>query len=95
MPPTSTKYDITAALKEKGITNWNKNLKILDSIDKLDLPVVYTVRVKYLRDYCKTRIKSYNYISFDVNTNSEQYKGAIDSCNTQMNAIIDSLKNGN
>jgi rhomboid protease GluP len=95
MPATATKYEITAALNEKGIHNWNKNLKILDSMDKLDLPVVYTVRVKHLRDYCKIRIKSYNYISFDINTNSEQYKGAIDSCNTQMSAIIDSLKNGN
>jgi rhomboid protease GluP len=95
MAQNSSNNDIVAALKEKGIDNWNKNLKVIDSIDKLDLPVAFRVRDDKLRQYCQLRIKSYNYILEDVAANSRQHRSAIDSCNVQLQAIVDSLKSNN
>jgi rhomboid protease GluP len=95
MTHNSSNDGIITAFKEKGIDNWNKNLKVIDSIDKLDLPVGFRVRGDKLRRYCLLRIKSYNYIIEDVSTNSRQYRSAIDSCNIQLLAIVDSLKSSN
>lgn len=95
MVKNSSNDDIIAALKTKGIDNWNKNLKVIDSIDKLDLPVEFRVRDNKLRQYCRLRIKSYNYAIEDITANSKQNTSAIDSCNVQLQAIIDSLKSSN
>jgi len=95
MPSNASNSDILTALKDNGVNNWKKNLKVIDSIDKLDLPVVFRVRDDKLRQYCKLRITSYNYIAEDIATNSKKYRSAIDSCNTQLQALVDSLKAGN
>ena len=95
MPSNASNNAILTALKDNGVNNWNKNLKVIDSIDKLDLPVGFRVRNDKLRQYCKLRITSYNYIAEDIATNSKQHRNAIDSCNTQLQAIVDSLKSGN
>jgi rhomboid protease GluP len=95
MTHNSSNDGVITAFKEKGIDNWNKNLKVIDSIDKLDLPVGFRVRGDKLRRYCRLRIKSYNYIIEDVSTNSRQHRSAIDSCNIQLLAIVDSLKSSN
>ncbi len=95
MDSTAPKSEVLAALNEKGINNWNANLQILDSIDKLDLPAGFLVRDNELRNYCHLRIKAYQYIIKDYGDNVTIYKSAIDSCNAEMQTIIDSLKNNN
>jgi rhomboid protease GluP len=89
---TSSNDVIAATIKNDGLPNWNKNLLVLDSIDKLDLPVEYTARVYALRKYCKYRIKSYNYILADIDGNVNTNKDSIVLYNQKIKAIIDSLK---
>ncbi|MHB8206571.1 rhomboid family intramembrane serine protease [Mucilaginibacter sp.] len=93
LPKTSTNDVIAEALKDDGLRNWDRNLLVLDSIDRLDLPVAYTVRVYALRKYCKYRIKSYDYILADLDGNTNINKDSIVLYDQKIEAIIDSLKN--
>jgi rhomboid protease GluP len=92
LPKTSSNDALAASLKNDGLVNWNKNLLVLDSIDKLDLPIEYTQRGYTLRKYCKYRIKSYDYILADVDGNTNINKDSIVLYNQKIKAIIDSLK---
>ena len=92
LPKTSSNDVIAESLRNDGLINWNKNLLVLDSIDKLNLPIQYTQRVYTLRKYCKYRIKSYNYILADVDGNTNIYKDSIILYNQKIERIIDSLK---
>jgi rhomboid protease GluP len=84
--------EILAAFKDKGLPNWNADLQILDQASKLDIPLELVYRDALLRDYCKMRIKSYKIICTAIEEKTDKYKPSIDSCNTQIKAMLDSLK---
>jgi rhomboid protease GluP len=84
--------EILSALKEKGLANWNASIKILDEADKLDIPKELKNRTALLKQYCNLRIVSYNLIYKEVEQKTEKYKPSIDSCNTKIKEVIDSLK---
>jgi len=96
LPPNTPKTEVIEALKEKGIKNWVDNLALVAKMKQLDnMPAAYFGKNDKLKRYCELRIKSYNDIIVDFGQDTKQYKTEIDSCNTQMTAIIDSLKNDN
>jgi rhomboid protease GluP len=84
--------EILSALKDKGLPSWNADLQILDEASKRDIPLDLVYRDALMRDYCKMRIKSYGIIYKAVQEKTDKYKSSIDSCNTQIKAILDSLK---
>lgn len=88
----TAKEALISALKNQGLKNWNTNLKILNEADKLDIPRSLKQRDSILRRYCDLRIRSYNLYYKSVQENSNQYRSSIDSCNQQIQGIIDSLK---
>lgn len=88
----TTNEALLSALKNQGLVNWNSNLKILDEADKLDIPPLLKERDAALRRYCNLRIKSYNLYYKSIQENNKQYKASIDSCNQQLQSIVDSLK---
>jgi rhomboid protease GluP len=88
----ATDNEILSALKEKGLTNWNASLKILDETSKLDVPEELKRRITLLKKYCNLRITSYNLIYKEVAEKTQQYKPSVDSCNAKMEEIIESLK---
>jgi rhomboid protease GluP len=93
LPLNTPKDEILIALNEKGIKNWQANLQIVNKMDQLDdMPPAIFGRSDKLRKYCKLRIKCYEYISKDIDENSTKYQVSIDSCNTQIEAIINDLK---
>jgi len=94
LPKDSPDYVLAIALKNDGLRNWNKNLLVLDSINKLDLPLEYTLRVHALRNYCNYRVKVYNYILDNLNEHTYAHHDSIVYYNQKIKAIIDSLKGG-
>jgi rhomboid protease GluP len=88
----TTKEALLSALKNQGLENWNNNLKILDDADKLDIPGSLKQRDSILRRYCELRIKSYNLYYRSMQENSKEYQASIDSCNQEIQGIIDGLK---
>jgi len=93
LPKNSADYVLAEALKNDGLRNWNKNLLVLDSINKLDLPLEYTLRVHALRNYCNYRVKVYNYILDNLNEHTYAHHDSIVYYNQKIKGIIDSLKN--
>ena len=91
----ASKDDIITALREKGIVNWNKNLLIVNDMDKLDLPSEFAVRDYKLKQYCNLRIRSYGYITTDIEENTKKYQDSIVSCNIQIRTLINDLKTSN
>jgi len=75
-----------------GIKYWNKNLQIINDVEKLGIPVELRVKDGILKQYCDLRIKSYQTIYKAVSESSDKYKDEITSYNQQIEAIIASLK---
>jgi rhomboid protease GluP len=83
---------ILSAIKNKGLVNWNASLGVLDEARKLDVPQELKGRITLLKEYCNLRLVSYNFIYKEISEKTQQYKPSIDSCNTKMEEIIESLK---
>lgn len=80
-------------IKNRGIYYWNENIKLLNELEKLKLPVQLTERNKKLLEYCQLRIKSLelNYKAIDDET--PMYQVQIDKYNKQIEKIISELTN--
>ena len=93
MPKTTPKDSLLAGIKDKGIYNWNQSIKLLDQVDKLNLPDAIYERDKKLHNYCVLRIKSYNLLYKTVREgNEDKYRDSMIVYNNQIKAVIDSLK---
>lgn len=84
---------ILAKIKNNGIEEWNKAIKLIDGLDVLDLPENIIHKNKVLKEYCQLRILSYELISKAVAENSAAYDGQLEDYNKQIEAKIESLKN--
>jgi rhomboid protease GluP len=93
LPKSATKDEYLSALKDKGLVNWNKQLQMLATVNKLDaLPEDVKHRDSLLMQYCNLRLASYTYIIKNIQENTGQYQPAIDSCYKQIYSVLDSLK---
>jgi len=75
-------------IKEQGIYYWNKELKLLEGLKKLDLPEKIVKQNKLLKEYCELRIKSYELMYKAISENSEQYKDQLVDYNKQISEKI-------
>ena len=87
-----SKQRIAYELKYEGIPIWDKEIKIIDQADKLNIPDRFHQRNKKLKQYCELRVKSYSLIYKFLDENTFKYQSQIDSCNHQITAIIADLK---
>jgi rhomboid protease GluP len=88
-----TGQEMLSDIKDKGIANWNKGLKIVESTDKLDIPQELKDRNSKIKQYCQLQIVKYGLLYKAVEQNNTlQYDNSIDSCNTAINGILKSLK---
>jgi len=62
MPDTISRDAMLYEINDRGIYYWNENVKILDEIQKIDLPDHIKPIVPVLRSYCALRIKSYHFL---------------------------------
>ncbi|MFZ6012270.1 MAG: rhomboid family intramembrane serine protease [Bacteroidota bacterium] len=88
---TATQEELLAEIQEKGLVYWNENLRLLDEIDRLDLPEVIREKNKKLRDYCNLRIQSYNLMYKAISENTTSYEEQLVEYNTKIQGIIDEL----
>ncbi|MGV3764872.1 MAG: rhomboid family intramembrane serine protease [Chitinophagaceae bacterium] len=91
LPEETPKEKILESLKEKGIYYWKENLKLLDSVQQMDLPAYIEARNTKLKEYCELRIKAFELIYASVNEESDQYNEAISNYNNRIEAIIEAL----
>jgi rhomboid protease GluP len=82
----NTPADTLQSMVKEGIKYWNENIKIVNDIDKLDLPVQIHERNKIILDYCNLRLKSYELTQKAIRENTTDY-------NAQITEYTNSIKN--
>lgn len=92
LPENTPKDKLLQEIKEKGIYNWNKNLKLIKELEKLELPEMFRLRNAKLIEYCEVRIKNYNLLYKAINENTSIYKDSIEKNDKTIEAIIKSLE---
>ena len=78
-------------IKDRGIYYWNENIKLIDSFQKLDLPIQIRNKNRILKEYCLLRIKSYELLYKAVSEDTEQYKTQIDDYNLKIEQKVNEL----
>ncbi len=78
-------------IKDKGLTNWNEGLKILDEAGKLNIPQQLKDRNNTAKQYCLLQITKYGLLYKALKENTLQYDKSVDSCNKGIAEIIRTL----
>jgi rhomboid protease GluP len=92
LPKDSPKEKFLSVIADSGIYYWNKNIRVLDTVEKMNIPQTFKDRAEILKNYCGLRIKSYNLIYKAIDENTEIYQDSIQFYNTQIEEVINSLK---
>jgi rhomboid protease GluP len=75
----------------EGIDCWNKNLKLIDSLNDLDLPDEAKSRNMVLKEYCELRIGCYNLMQRAIAEDTDAYDSEFERYNQKIEAIITQL----
>ncbi|MFA5971180.1 MAG: rhomboid family intramembrane serine protease [Lentimicrobiaceae bacterium] len=92
LPENTPKDQLLYGLKERGIYYWNENIKLLDEVEKLDLPSEIHNKNSKLKQYCELRIKSYELYYKTISEDTHIYKFQIENFERQIGTIINELK---
>lgn len=92
LPSDTPKDKKLYAIKDRGIYYWKENIKLLNSFEKLDLPVEIKTKTNLLKDYCELRIKSYQLIYKAVAEETDRYEGQINALDKKIETVINDLR---
>lgn len=86
-----TPADTLKAMVAEGIHYWNENIKIINDLDKLQLPDALHERNKIILDYCNLRLRSYEITGKAISENTSVYDSVLrtynDSIMTDLNRL--------
>jgi rhomboid protease GluP len=91
LPPSTPKDKLLYGLKDRGIYYWNENIKLLNELDKLNLPSDLHNKNKQLINYCDLRIKCYTLLYKTLDEDTDKYKDSIDVYTKQIELVITEL----
>jgi rhomboid protease GluP len=91
LPPSTPTNEVLKSIKEAGIKNWEKAIKLLNEVNQLDLPQDYHSRNDALKKYCDLRIKCYELLYRSVDADTHNFDKQIEDYNKQIEVIINSL----
>lgn len=91
LPKNTPTETLLAELQDRGIYYWKENIKLLNSIDKLELPDKIRARNQKLLEYCNLRIQSYLAIHKAITEDTDKYQSEIEEYNRRIEAIINEL----
>jgi len=95
MAPSLPKEKMLATIKDVGIANWDKNLKLVKELDTLDLPQTLHDQNIKLEKYCALRLESYGLMYKTINEDTRAYSNRIAEINTEIEALIKELSGNN
>lgn len=91
MPEGTTDEEYLKELRDRGIYYWKENLKLLNALKALDLPLPIRARIGLLITYCELRVKSFELMCKAIEENSTDYQEEIDEYDEQILDIIATL----
>jgi rhomboid protease GluP len=92
LPEGSSNESILYGLQERGIYYWRENLKILNTVDKLNLPAHLVERNRLLREYCQIRIRHYRLLYKAIDEETEAYQKQIEHYDRQLGILLKKIK---
>jgi len=94
MPQNTPTDKLLFELKDREVYYWQENLKLIDEVEKLNLPFEIHQKNLKLKKYCELRIKSYELIYKAVLEKTDQYTNQVEDYNNQIETIITDLGAG-
>jgi rhomboid protease GluP len=94
LPENTPNDKILYELKDRGVYYWYENIRLLESLNELDLPQEIRTRNKLLTEYCELRIKSYEMIYRTISENTDKYKSEISFYNREIEEKIKQIGSG-
>ena len=82
--------EIVAELSH-GIYYWDENLKLIESLNGLDLPQPIIDRNVKLKEYCELRIKTYKLYRMEILEDTDKYETEIGNYNNRIETLITEL----
>jgi rhomboid protease GluP len=92
LPDGTPKEMQLSQLKEKGIHNWKKSIKLIEELDELNLPESVHQRNKALLKYCDLRLKSSELAYRGIEEGTSEYNDDIEEYNNEIEATITSIQ---
>lgn len=84
LPSNIPKDSLLVAIQDRGIFYWEKNIKLIDSFEELDLPLEIRTRNRLLKEYCELNMCSYQLWYKQISENTDQYRFEIEEYNKQI-----------
>ena len=91
LPEGTSTEKILYELKYGGIYYWNENLKLVESLNDLDLPQLIIERNAKLKEYCELRVKSYELYYKAISEDTDKYQMEINDYNNKIETIVKEL----
>lgn len=89
----SPKREVTSFINRKGIPNWEKNMRILNDLDRIEgLTDQFKRQNEILREYCTLRIQSYRIIEKAILEETDKYGSEIEMLNKKIEEQISKLE---
>ncbi len=86
-----SKEVILLRINEKGVGSWLNNLKIIDQVDKLDLPEILKQRNVKLREYCHLRLHLMELLFKSIEDGTNNYELEIAQTNENITTLLNEL----
>jgi len=88
----SNKKEIVDFIKNQGIPSWNRNISLLNELDKTEgLTDKLKKQNKILKEYCGVRIEGYKLIEKATIENTSIYNSEIEKLNKKIDELIKKL----
>jgi rhomboid protease GluP len=84
----NTNEEAMKQIKNVGIYYWEKNITLLDKLQKPKMPEAFTERISIMKKYCTLRITQYEFILKGIEQNTEQYSDSITYYETEIGKVI-------
>lgn len=88
---TTPKAEIMTLLQNKGIANWNKCIRILESCEKLKLPGELKSRIRVIKEYSELRLQTYELFYRAISEDTDAYNAEINVYNQEVEGKLREL----
>lgn len=91
MPEDTPNEVILHEIETRSLYYWDKNIKLINELDRLNLPELIHEKNKKLLKYCELRVEICHLIYNAIEEDTEKYKPQIENLSKQINIIINEL----
>jgi len=92
LPKTTGKDKLLSEIQDSGIYYWNECSKLINEMERLNIPEAFHYRDKGLLQYCDLRIHSYRFLYKKVNEDTNIYNDSVKYYTSRIEAVMRDLK---